>query len=274
MKVFAQEKETPTCPSCGKIVPQGDTCPSCGAVLGAKGRISLKRVHLAFLLLGIIGIAMVAYAYYDATHIIPINSITPDMNGRTVLISGVVIDAAYDERYEKTTYTVNDSTGSIAVFGWSDFTSALRLSPEQPSIGDRILVEGLVDVYNNVASLEVKSLASYQVLYVSAEAKEIGTILVGDVGKKIIINGNVTEKFVSYSGTTVNFISLTIKHLTTASTIDVLVSGDLLALAGLNAAVLPNATQLVEVVGMVTLYGGQVEILPSNATSAAIRITG
>ncbi len=274
MKVFTKDKETPTCPSCGKPVPGGESCPSCGAALSSKGRISLRRVHLSFALLGIIGVAMVAYAYYDANHIIPINTITPDMNGRTVLINGTVMDVAYDERYEKTTYTVNDSTGSIKVFGWSDFTSALRASPTQPSIGDQILVEGVVDVYNEIVSLEVKSLASYHVVYVPAQAIEIGNILVGDVGKKIIINGNVTEKFVSYSGTTVNFISLTVKHLTTASTIDVFVSGDLLALAGFNAAVLPNATQLVEVIGMVTLYGGQVEILPSNATSAAIRITG
>ncbi len=274
MKTFTQEKHTPTCPSCGKPVPQGETCPTCGAVVGAKGRISLRRVHLSFALLGIIGVAMVTYAYYDANHVVPINSITPDMNGRTVLINGTVIDVAYDDRYEKTTYTVNDSTGSIQVFGWSDFTSALRASPTQPSIGDLILVEGLVDIYNGIASLEITSLASYQVTYVKAEVKEIGTILVGDVGKKIVINGNVTEKFVSYSGITINFISLTIKHLTTASTIDVFVTGDLLALANFNADMLPNATQLVEVVGMVTLYGGQVEILPSNATSAAIRITG
>ena len=100
------------------------------------------------------------------------------------------------------------------------------------------------------------------------------SLFVGDVGKKVVINGNVTEKFVSYSGTTVNFISLTVKHLTNPNTIDVFVTGALLALAGFDAASLPNATQTVEVVGMVWLYGGQVEILPSNATSAAIRITG
>ncbi len=274
MKVFTQEKETPTCPSCGKPVPEGESCPACGATLSTKDRISLRRVHLSFLLLGIIGVAMVTYAYFDATHITPINLITADMDGRTVLINGTVIDVAYDERYEKTTFTVNDTTGSIDVFGWSDFTSALRASPTQPSVGDQILVEGLVDVYNDVASLEIKSLASYEVIYVTAQPKEIGTILVGDVGKKVVINGNVTEKFVSYSGTTVNFISLTVKHLTNPNTIDVFVTGALLALAGFDAASLPNATQTVEVVGMVWLYGGQVEILPSNATSAAIRITG
>ncbi len=273
MKVFTQDKQVLTCPSCGKPVPAGENCPACGAVIGSKGRISLRRVHLSFLLLGIIGVAMVAYAYHEATYITPIDAITPAMDGRTVLISGTVTDIDYDERYEKTSFTVNDTTGSIDVFGWSDFTSALRASPAQPSIGDKILVEGLVDVYNDRVSLEVKSLASYQVIYINAELKEIGGILVGDVGKKIVINGNVTEKFVSYSGTTVNFISLTVKHLTLANTVDVFISGDLLTLAGGNA-VIPNATQVVQVVGMVTLYGGQVEILPSNATSAAIQITG
>jgi len=262
------------CPSCGREVKRKNSCPKCGASLGPKGRVSIKNLHISVVIIAIIGIGLLGYGIYEANHIYPISSIKPSMEGKFVTISGIVTDIEYDERYEKTAFRVNDSTGSIEFYGWSDFTSSLRESNKFPSIGDNIIVEGQVDVYNSsylglVVSIEVKSSTAFEIKYNTAEFRQISSIMLNDFGKKVVIEGYVTHKSISYSGTQIKYMLLQVTD--SSGVIDIFVSGDQIGLAG-DLAVFPSESQQVRIFGMVSIYNEEVEIIPSNATEGAIII--
>ncbi|MHA1733528.1 MAG: hypothetical protein ACTSU5_16390 [Promethearchaeota archaeon] len=267
------EPVTATCPSCGKSIPKKATgCPHCGARVDPRARVSLRKVHLSVLLLGIIGVGLVFYAYQEATRVTPINQVNAGLEGKTVLISGVVIDASYDARYEKTSFTVLDDTGNISFYGWSDFTSELQASGIYPSIGDRIQVEGTVDVYtssvsgNTITSLEVTGTSAFKVVYVEAVERQIADILLNQLYEKVQIEGQVVAK----KGSTNTMLTV---QDGSGGQITVFVSEDLINLAG-EDVFLPNVSQTVKVIGMVSEYNDQVEIVPSNATGSAIILTG
>jgi len=262
---------TAQCPSCGKSVPKHVMCRECGASMGSRGRISLKRINLCVLFLGLLGISLLFYAYYEANYITPIGEITPDMEGQIVRVSGLVIDVYYDESCERTSFTVMDKTGTINFFGWSDFTSDLQDAPSYPSIGDNITVEGSVNVYNNQTSIELTNVNSFKIIWVEINKKDITDILRNDLYSKVRIKGNVTDKYIKNFGTAIDFISLEVTDDT--GSIDVFITDDQLALAG-EYAILPNLTQTVEIIGMVGMYSGTLQIIPSNATSAAINVIG
>ncbi|MHA1284768.1 MAG: OB-fold nucleic acid binding domain-containing protein [Promethearchaeota archaeon] len=267
------EKETCKCPSCGKTVPKNRSCRICGAKMTPRERYSLKKIHILVIIIGISGIGLMLYGYYEATKITPINQINANMEGQTVRIQGIVSDIDYDERYEKTSFVVNDSTGSITCFGWSDFTSSLKKADALPSIGDSIFVEGKVDVYNSSGTLIVQlllnSYESYRVIWEKAESKKINDILLNDLNKKVVFEGNITDRYASYSGTSVNYMFLTIEDDT--GDITVFISGALFSIAG-DRAVYPEKGQNVRIIGMVRKYQGQLEIMPSNTTKGAIII--
>ncbi|MHA1822127.1 MAG: hypothetical protein ACTSVC_16755, partial [Promethearchaeota archaeon] len=256
-------------------VPRRKTCIKCGASLERKNRISITRIHLSALILGIIGLSLLTYGYIDANRIYPINTITPAMEGKNVIIAGTVVDMQYDDRYEKTSFTVNDSTGSISFYGWSDFTSALKERGVYPSIGDNITVEGVVDVYNSsysglITSLEVPNANTFKVIYVKPQLMNISDILKNHIGKKVCVRGNITDKYISKSGLEVNFMTYDLTD--NSGTIEIFIPGDLIAITGSDSTVYPNVTQSVEITGMVSIYKEQLEIIPSNATNSAIKI--
>jgi len=263
-----------TCPSCGKSIPMAKSCNKCGANVGPEGRMSLKKANRYILLMGLVGCILLGYGYYQGNYITPIADITADMEGQIVRVQGIVTDVSYDYQYEKTAFTVNDSTGSIEFFGWSDFTSALRAASYYPSIGDEIIVEGKVNVYNSsysglILSLEVNDMNALTMIYHEALPKDIGSILLNDVFSKVLIQGNVTDRFLSESEGKIEFMSLDITDLT--GTIEVYVNNAQIALAD-TLAIIPEVNQTVQIIGMVTEYGGSLEIIPSNATSSAITI--
>ena len=282
MVIYKQEEKDITkieltqCPSCGKSVPMAKSCNKCGAALGPEGRFSLKTANKLILALGIIGIIVLGFGYYQANYITPIDQITPDMEGQVVQIKGIVTDVTYDYTYEKTSFTVTDDTGSIEIFGWSDFTSSLRELSYYPSIGDSIIVEGTVNVYNSsysglIVSIEVESAESFRIIYNHAEPKDIVDILLNDINLKVSIQGNVTDRYStdSDSNGVIDFMNLEITDLT--GSIDVYVSDSQIALAD-TLAVFPEINQTVKITGIVTQYGANLEIIPSNATSGAITI--
>jgi hypothetical protein len=169
-----------------------------------------------------------------------------------------------------------DDTGSIEFFGWSDFTSSLRVLSYYPSIGDNIIVEGTVNVYNSsysglIVSLEVENADSFKIIYNNAQSKDIGDILLNDLNVKVSIQGNVTDRYTTDSDSDglIDFMILEVTDLT--ASIDVYVSDSQIALAD-TLAVFPEINQTVEVIGIVAQYGPSLEIIPSNATSGAINI--
>jgi DNA/RNA endonuclease YhcR with UshA esterase domain len=268
--------ELTTCPSCGKSIPVVKSCNKCGASLEPENRLSLKAANKYVLVIGLIGIILLGYGYYQANYITPIDQITPDMEGQVVQISGVVTDVDYDYDYEKTSFTVMDITGSIEFFGWSEFTSSLRAASYYPSIGDNIIVEGTVNVYNSsysglIVSIEVSSIESLTIIYNKAQRKNIGDILLNDLNSKVSIQGNVTDRYTTDSDSDglIDFMILEVTDLT--DKIDVFVSDSQIALAD-TLAVYPEVNQTVEIIGIVAEFSGDLEIIPSNATSGAIKI--
>lgn len=233
----------------------------------------MRSMHLCALLVGLLGVAAVYYAYWEGNRVTPIANVNASMDGDVVRVAGTVVDVEYDDRYEKTAFTVVDDTGTITVFGWSEFTSSMLAAGTMPGLGDDVVVEGVVDVYEGssgaVVSVEVSRFSSVEVVYRPVEVKLPGQVYASDVGKKVSVTGNVTDRHVGYSGSEVRYVFLTLTDQ--SGSLNVYVSGDLVALAG-SAAVFPNVTQTVQVTGLVTEYEGEVELAPSNATSSAIRI--
>jgi DNA/RNA endonuclease YhcR with UshA esterase domain/ribosomal protein L32 len=259
------------CPSCGKSVPKGRTCRECGAQFGPKGRIKLSRIYLSMIFLGIIGLIFLSYAYYNAIAVTPIDDVYTLQDGDNVRISGMVIDIEYDDRYEKTSFTVKDSSGEIEVFGWSDFTSDIIEEEYIPSIGDNITVEGTVSIWKDTRSIEVGSADSFEIIWRDEDDMLIGDILLKHLYDKVVVRGFVEEVQDSYFGTSYDYVILTLTDYT--GEIRVYISGDQIALAD-KYAIIPEENQTVEITGMVTEYKGQLEIIPSSATSESIEIIG
>ena len=258
-----------TCPSCGKKITKADTCPKCGASTGMRDRISIKKVHLYVLLLGVIGLGLLGYTYYESTIITPINKVTPSREGDTLRISGRVVDMSYDNRYQRTTFYVNDSTGSLRVFGWSGFTSDLFETGTYPGIGDNMTVEGIVNVYKEDVSLEVSSSNSFTIIKNEPKKMDIGEIDSGTITQKVTVEGEVTESKVSKYGTAISYVMLTVEDET--GTITVFITDDQLALESQDV-VFPNATDSVQITGMVKMFNEEMEIIPTYANNQSIKI--
>lgn len=257
------------CPSCGQKIPRSTACIKCGAGLEARERVKLRKIHLYVLILAGIGIGLLFFAFYEANRITPIGSITAGMDGDNVQIAGLITDIEYDSEYEKTAFSVNDTTGEIEFYGWSDFTSDLLVSGNIPNIGDNITVEGTVDVYDGtygtVISLVVTSTDSYEIVYVPAVMKEINAVSNDDIGAKVNIQGTVADKYTSYDGTSVSFVILTVEEA--GSEITVFLNEAQISLADDNFMI-PEISDTVNITGMVTYYDGDLEIIPSNTTGA------
>jgi len=271
---FKPKKENCYCPSCGKQVTKDHTCRSCGAGMLPRDRWSMKKIHALMIILSVLGGGLMWYGYYEATKITPIADINASMEGLTVRIAGTVVDIDYDSRYEKTTITVNDSTGEIDCFGWSEFTSSMLKAEALPSIGDGIIIEGKVDVYNStysglIVQIEIENAQAYVINWNHAKKKDINDILLNDLHKKVQIKGNITDKYEDSDGSTINYMFIDISDET--GDITVFISGDLFAIAG-DRAVIPQENQTVAIIGWVDKYNNQLEIIPSNTTKGAIKI--
>ncbi|MBD3351294.1 MAG: hypothetical protein GF364_07385 [Candidatus Lokiarchaeota archaeon] len=269
----AKKENLIACPSCGSYIEKADACYKCGAKINPKDRISLKKLNLSVLIIGLIGISLLFYAFYEANKITPINKIDEGMNGKSVQISGIIIDIDYDSSYQKTSFTVNDSTGSIDFYGWSDFSSALQEEPIFPGIGDNVIVQGTVDVYDGyygaVIQIEVTSTKSYELQYNAPIESDVNQIGVNNLTTKVSIEGQVIDKYIKYSGSSINFVILTVSDIT--GDIEVFISDSLLNLAG-EQAIIPDITDNVQIIGMVDEYDGDPQIIPTNATNNAITI--
>ena len=262
---------TVSCPSCGKHVPKGLMCRECGANLGPKGRLSLKKIYLMIFFLGIIGFVLLYYAYYQATYVTPIEEVVYLDEGETIRVSGKVIELSYDDRYEKTLFKIEDATGTIEIFGWSDFTSDLRDTQRLPGIGDNITAEGTVSIYKDTRSLELSSTDSYDIITEDPEDLAIGDILLNNLNDKVQIFGQVIDREISYYGTEINHVFLTVRD--TTGSIKVYITGDHIALVE-KYAIIPEVNHTVEITGMVSEYRGELEIIPSTPTSEDIVIIG
>ncbi|MFO8017376.1 MAG: hypothetical protein R6U96_01975 [Promethearchaeia archaeon] len=269
------EKKYVICPSCGKRVPDIGSCNKCGASLRQIDRLTTKKVHIYMLVIALIGGGLMVYAYHKATLITPIGDISPNMEGEVVRISGTIVDMDYDATYEKASFTVNDTSGTIDFYGWSEFTSDLQDSDTLPGIGDKVIVEGTVDVYNSsysglITSLVVENVDSIEFLSVDTMEMEIGEILLNHVGKRVEIEGEVVSRYLSpidYQNG--QYMLFTVSE--NNENITAYLSAGQMGLAD-DAVVYPEIGDHVKVTGVVDEYQGEIAIIPSTATEKSIEI--
>jgi len=267
---------THRCPSCGKKNPEGSSCVHCGATFDTKKRTSVKKTHVLMVILSLIGMGMIAVASYEINKITPIGEITEEMDGEVVQITGLVLDMEYNREYEIISFTINDSSGSIEVFGWSDITTELRNHEWHPSLGDNITLEGRVDYtedayYGATLQLEMFNLQSLEHVHVNAQNKSIGEILWDDVGEKVMITGEVSYKNVVSSGGTIDYALYEITDQN-SDTIPMYMKEDMFWNEDQDFS-FPNETQTVRIIGIIEEFNGELEIIPSNITNSAIQIT-
>lgn len=263
------------CPSCGKKVPNKGSCNKCGASLSLTDRLTIKKLHVYILILGIIGAGLMGYAYYEATYITPIGDINPNMEGQVIRMSGTIVDVEFDSRYDKTSFRLNDSTGSIDFYGWSDFTSDLREAGILPGIGDEVIVEGTVDIYNSsysglITSIVVNKVDAIELLPSSAKKMDIKEILLNDVGKVVKIEGEVKSRYLTPLDYPYDrYMSFTVEG--NGENITVYVNAGQIGLAG-DKLVYPEIGDQVEILGLIEEYDNELEILPTTATERGINI--
>ncbi len=274
IQVQTFKKDMVRCPSCGKFSKRDTSCHRCGASFKKGDRLSLKAVHLFILFLSLSGIGLMAYGYQVGNHITPLNEVTADMGGEIVQVRGTVIDLRYDSRWERTSFVIKDDTGNMTVFGWSDFTSRIRAENKIPNLGDELIAEGYVNVYESEWSgvqvtLELRDTRTMQLLPVAATPMNLTDISAIDhFGLKVDVEGSVVDRFISYSGTEIRFAILTIEQY--GREMDIFISGSQLEFAP--EIVIPNVTQYIGVTGVVGEFNNLPQVLPSNTTTNAIRI--
>ncbi|MGV9199215.1 MAG: hypothetical protein ACOC44_03440 [Promethearchaeia archaeon] len=270
-----EEKNYVICPSCGKRVPDIGSCNKCGSSLSLRDRLTIKKIHIYILVMALIGGGLMVYAYYKATYITPIGDINPGMDGQVIRVSGTIVDVDFDSRYEKASFTVNDSSGSIDFYGWSDFTSDLRESSTIPGIGDKVIVEGAVDVYNSsysglITSLVVENVDSIEYLPMDTQEMDIGEISLDDVGIRVKIEGEVVSRYLAPIDSQYGqFMRFTVSQ--NNENITAYVNSGQIGLAD-EALVYPELGDQVEVTGVIDEYHNEVEIIPSTATEQSIEI--
>lgn len=266
------EKTNPekiTCPSCGRRVEKKDFCTICGASFNPKNRTSLKSVIIFIWIMGAVGIGMLGYGYYNANYITPIDQITADMEGQTVQVSGTVLSLDYNENFQLTSFLIKDDTGTIEFFGWSEFTSDIKENG-YPGIGDEVIIEGVVSVYEEEVSIELEDSDSLTIIEIEPEEKEIKDLSEDDIDLKIEIQGNVTDEYPdSQDITTLEYKFFTVDDGT--GEITVFIGGDQISFTGEKSNI-PNINDTVRIIGIVDLYNEELEIIPSYLTDDGIKI--
>ncbi len=254
------------CPSCGKPVPKQTYCKKCGTSFKPEMRIATKSVLIFVLIVAGLGVGMLSYGYFVGNYITPISYINAGMEGNTIRIQGYVTEIEYWETYEKTTFQITDSSGSIQISGWSEFTSDIK-EKGYPEIGDIVTVEGSVDVYEEEVSLELRNADSISITYQTVIQKDVGDIDADDQYKKVNITGEINDIDELYNG------DLMIMELidNDYNKIDVKITADFIAFTGAEAIV-PEKYDDVQIIGMVDLYYDSPQIKPCTMTNKSIKI--
>jgi len=278
-----EDKEITKCPSCGRSVPKLSYCKSCGASLEPAHRIATKSVLLFVLIIAGLGVGMLAYGFIRGNYISPIGSINAGMEGDTVRIQGYITDIEYWETYERTTFEISDkSNNRIKVSGWSEFTSDIK-EEGYPEVGDKVIVEGTVDVYQDEVSIEVTDANSIIITYQSPSPYNIGDI---DQYSEIEANNfNLLYKKVNITGEITDYNeydygnTLLIEIEESFYDINVKTTPDRISFSGAmgETPVVLDEDDIgsdVQIIGMIDVYWdyNSPQILPSTMTNKSIQI--
>ena len=181
----------PLCPSCGREVGSRVTCPYCGANLKRRLTISLFGFLAILLAAGVLALLYVV-AVNTPIPAIRIGQIQAAMNYAYVHIEGSVARLpTFNPDSESLTFWVDDGTGRLPVSAFRSEARALIQSDRVPSLGDRVTVEGLLRVREDVPSLTLNS-ADALILeraIANAPERDLGSILASDAATAVTVRG-------------------------------------------------------------------------------------
>jgi len=134
------------CGSCGRFLGPYTTCPYCGARVG--GRVSLKAVKIAAVVLAVVGLIGLWWAGRQ----LPIPLLTVEetqctMNMAYVRVRGRISRSlTYDPNGGYLAFWVDDGTGEVRISSYRDVTAALLAAGKIPAPGDRVEVAGTLRI--------------------------------------------------------------------------------------------------------------------------------
>ena len=143
------ERSPADCRSCGRFIGPVLTCPYCGAF--AEGRLPLRVLRYAALVMGIAGLALlIQFARSRETPLVPLGDLTPTMNFGRVRVAGWVARAPYiateHGRTNYLSFAIEDGTNQLTVAAYERIAQSLVIRKRVPARGARVEVTGIVSV--------------------------------------------------------------------------------------------------------------------------------
>jgi len=250
------------CGSCGRFLGPYTTCPYCGARVG--GRVSLKAVKIAAVVLAVVGLIGLWWAGRQ----LPIPLLTVEetqgtMNMAYVRVRGRISRSlTYDPNGGYLAFWVDDGTGEVRISSYRDVTAALLAAGKIPAPGDRVEVAGTLRIREDFVALTLNTAEHLQLERPEPVAVKIGTLTALDEGLRVRLEGEVQRVLVPYEGLTI----LTLQDDTGA--ISVAVDETLTTLTGALPEVVEGQTLVVT--GTVTLYRDEPQLTPASVADIVL----
>ncbi len=245
-----------SCPSCGRFVGPYPTCPYCGARLA--GRISLRAVKIAAILLATVGLLALWWAARRVeVPLLTIEEAQGTMNMAYVRVRGTVNGTvSYDPVGQYLGFWVDDGTGEVRISAYRDVTEALLAEQRMPAQGDVVEVAGTLRIREDFVALTLNVPEHLTLERPTPVTVEAGALSALDAGARVRVAGQVRSIFSPYAGMTL----ITVRDAT--GEVPVAIDETFTTLWGPLPEITPG--QGLEVVGVVTLYKDQPQLAPAS----------
>lgn len=250
------------CESCGRFLGPYTTCPYCGAHV--HGRISLKAVKIAAIVLALLGLLLLWWAARS----LPIPLLTVEaaqgtMNMAYVRVQGrITRSLTYDPESGYLAFWVHDGTGEVRVAAYRDVTRDLLAAGKIPALGDQVEVAGTLRIREDYVSLTLNVAEHLRLERPAPLAVKAGTLTALDEGLRVRVEGEVRRILNPYPGLTI----LTLRD--DSGEIAVTVNDTLIALTGTPPEI--REGQWLIVTGTVTLYRDAPQLTPASVTEIVL----
>lgn len=244
------------CLSCGRYVGPYEACPYCGARM--TGRMSLRRIKLAVVLLATLGLIILwCVATRAEIPLVSVQQVDAGMNLAYVrLVGRCTRPPSYDPGTGYLSFWISDETGELHVAAYRAESRILIEQQRLPALGDHIAVAGTLRLDSDRQTLIVNVPEQLAISRAQPMECTIGTIRLDDEYQLVRVRGQVRAVRKPHPGLTL----ITVRDLTGAA--DVAVSYDLTILSGVTPTV--GVGQPVEVVASVSRYGDAVQLVPAS----------